>query len=140
MLRRHLLVALVGASLLGTAASASEQGVSGATSKGEIVITVSVASRVMLSNAKTVQGDDGSACLWLGTATRGYAVTAHGAPIVWRPSATSSAGRIVASETTLPDLSSAAVRPDCGRDPSLFVGYAAGASTSYPATLLIAPE
>ena len=140
MLRHRLHVALLGASLLGSPAVASQQGVLGATSKGEIVITVSVASRAMLTDAKAVRGDAQSACLWLGTATRNYTVTALGAPIVWRPSATSSAGRIVAPGTTLPDLSSAAARPDCGRDPALFVGYAAGAATSHPATLLIAPE
>jgi hypothetical protein len=126
--------------LLGGQAEAATQGSLGATSKGSIDITLSVAARVQLSGLSDVVfvavSPDAAAtraqsvCVWSNTATRGYSVTASGSgpgggfaladgglttpyAVEWSASAGQPSGTSLDPGTALTGLTTAATSPDC---------------------------
>jgi len=141
MVIRFLLAAMLVPLGVAMPAIAADQGEIAQMSTGQITISVSVASRATLSETANMSSDSHQACLWLGTATRGYAVTAVDGRIAWHPSVISPATTALSGGTTSAPMTAPATRPDCARDPASLVGYsAADATAAAPATLLIVPE
>ena len=144
--RAGLALAGIACAVAATPATAATQGTLGATSTGNITITVSVPSRVQITgltdvaftnvDPTTTATNAQSNCVWSNTATKGYTITATGSgtsgaftlasgaltPVVysvqWNQSTGQSSGTALTAATASGTFNSTATTPTCSTAPA----------------------
>jgi hypothetical protein len=146
----RLLLASLTLALAGGRAFAADQGEIGASSRGSVMITASVASRSIVSGVSDIASASATAtqsvCLWSNGATRGYGLAASGDEtdgalpydVQWD-------GATLAAGSPREGLTATAAQPGCGKTAAgrtnLKVSF--GSSSSHrngTLTLLVIPE
>ncbi|WP_174291546.1 hypothetical protein [Sphingomonas bacterium] len=139
-------LACVAVGLTATPALASTQGTLGATSTGNITITVTVPNRVQITglndvaftnvDPSTTATNAQSNCVWSNTATKGYTITATGSgtsgaftlasgaltpvaySVQWNQSTGQSSGTALTAATASSTFNSTATTPTCATAPA----------------------